>query len=327
MTRKGELDSSTLLEIYRKMTLIKCCDESIIAAMMAGKIAVPYYSARGQEAIPAAISAHLSDLDYVATIYRGGHDMLAKGVPVDMYWAEVAGRKTGTCKGKGGPMHITHPETGCMVTTGVVGSSMPIACGLGLAAQMRGEDRVTICNFGDGASNIGAFHESLNLASLWKLPVIFVCQNNGFAEHTSYATGTSIERIADRAAAYSMPGVRIDGNNVVEVYEASGEAIARARRGEGPTLIEAMTFRFNGHLVGDMGSYIPPQQLEDAKKKDPYPSYRQWLQDEGCASASELDQIDSEIQAQVQQAEDFALNSPMPDVDELTIDVYAGQAA
>ena len=171
-------DAATQVAIYRKMALIKLNDERIIAAMKAGKMMMPYYSARGQECIPAAIFVQLEPTDYLATIYRGIHDMVAKGVPLRDLWAELAGRETGSCKGKGGPMHITHPASGCMVTTGVVGSSIPIGAGMALAAKLRGEKRISVATFGDGAANIGAFHEGLNLASVWKLPVIFVCQNN-----------------------------------------------------------------------------------------------------------------------------------------------------
>lgn len=327
MSKTTTPDPATLVEIYRKMTLIKTSDERVIAAMMAGKMAMPYYSARGQEAIPAAISMHLTDKDYVATTYRGGHDMLAKGVPVKKYWAEIAGRSTGTCKGKGGPMHITHPATGCMVTTGIVGASMPIACGLGLSAQMRGDGRVVVCNFGDGASNIGAFHESLNLASVWKLPVLFVCQNNRWAEHTRLDKGTSVARIADRAAAYSMPGLHVDGNDPLAVYAAAAEAVARARAGDGPTLIEAMTFRFNGHLVGDPGSYIPQEEYAAAQANDPYPRYRNWLLEAGHATNQQLDDIDAEVRQSIADAEAFAFSSPMPEASELGIDVYAQSAA
>ena len=170
--------NSVFVDIYRRMTLIKQNDERFRAVIKAGRIVSPYYSPRGQEAIPAAVSVNLTNDDYICTIYRGIHDMLAKGVPMRELWAEIAGKATGTCKGKGGPMHITHPASGVMVTTGIVGSSMPIANGLALAAQIRGEKRVAVAYFGDGASNIGAFHEALNLAAVWKLPVLFVCQNN-----------------------------------------------------------------------------------------------------------------------------------------------------
>jgi pyruvate dehydrogenase E1 component alpha subunit len=314
--------SKVLLDIYRRMSLIKANDTRIIATMKAGRLTMPYYSARGQECIPASVSVLLSKDDYMVTIYRGIHDMIAKGVPPKLIWAEFAGRATGTCKGKGGPMHVTHPESGCMVTTGVVGAGMPIACGLALAAQVRGEKRVTVTNFGDGASNIGAFHESLNLASVWKLPVIFLCQNNRYAEHTAYAKGTSIESIADRARSYTIPGVRVDGNDPVALYGVAQTAIERARAGHGPTLIEAITFRFNGHLLGDAGEYIPKPEYEAAVAADPYPRYRKWLADNKHATAADLDKIDAEVEAEVDAAVKFAFDSPLTDPSEITRDIY-----
>jgi acetoin:2,6-dichlorophenolindophenol oxidoreductase subunit alpha len=314
---------SILIDMYRRMALIKLNDERFRATIKAGKIVAPYYSPRGQEVIPAAISVSLSDADYICTIYRGIHDMLAKGVPVKLLWAEVAGRATGTCKGKGGPMHITHPATGVMVTTGVVGSSLPIANGLALAAQIRGEKRVTVAYFGDGASNIGAFHEALNLASVWKLPVVFVCQNNRYGEHTRYEVTTSARQIADRAIGYQMPGVRVDGNDPLAMYAAGREAIDRARRGEGPTLIEAMTFRFHGHVFGDMDGYMQKGEKEAAMARDPVPAWRNWLLQTGHATESELQQIEAAIQREIDAAVEFALSSPEPDVSEMTTDVFA----
>ncbi len=316
-------NARTLVEIYRKMTQIKLNDDRLISQIRAGRLVMPYYSARGQECIPAAISVLLGAEDYLVTIYRGIHDMIAKGVPPRLIWAELAGRSTGSCKGKGGPMHITHPESGCMVTTGVVGAGMPIACGLALAAQIRGEKRVTITNFGDGASNIGAFHESLNLASVWKLPVVFVCQNNGYAEHTALAKGTAIREIAQRARSYDMPGVHVDGNDPVAVFHAAREAIDRARSGAGPTLIEAMTFRFNGHLIGDPGEYIPKDIYQAAVAADPYPRFRRWLLQNGSATAAELEQIEAEAAAEVDAAMQFAFDSPLTDAVELERDIYA----
>jgi pyruvate dehydrogenase E1 component alpha subunit len=220
-------------------------------------------------------------------------------------------------------MHVTHPQTGCMVTTGVVGAGIPIGCGLALASQVRGEKRVTVTNFGDGATNIGAFHESLNLASVWKLPVIFMCQNNRYAEHTAYAKGTSVTNIADRAKSYNIPGVQVDGNEPLAVYEAARVAIERARAGEGPTLIEALTFRFNGHLLGDMGEYIPKTEYAAAVAADPYPRYRQWLLDKQHATVSELDAVDAKVNAELEDAVKFAFDSPLTDAAEITRDVYA----
>jgi pyruvate dehydrogenase E1 component alpha subunit len=322
MSQTTTTDPAIWVEIYRRTSLIFQNDERFRATLKSGRLAAIYYPVRGQEVIPAAVSVSLTDRDYIATIYRGVHDMLAKGVPTRLLWAEIAGRATGTCKGKGGAMHITHPESGCMVTTGVVGASMPIACGLALASQVSGDGRVTVAYFGDGAANIGAFHESLNLASVWKLPVVFVCQNNQYAEHTAFAAGTAIGRIADRAASYSMPGVHVDGNDPVAMYQAAKIAIDRARNGEGPTLIEAKTFRFQGHYFGDAGKYIPKERMAAAVADDPYPKFRKWLVQQGHATAGAVDEIDARIKQEIDEAVEFALASPMPDVAELKRDVY-----
>lgn len=317
----------TLLEIYRRAVLIKRNDEQVIRALKAGKLVMPYYSPRGQEIIAAAVAVNLSDADYVTTIYRGIHDMLAKGLPLRQLWAELAGRVDGTCKGKGGPMHLTYPDKGIMVTTGVVGSSMPIANGLGWASQLAGDARVTVANFGDGAANIGAFHEALNMAALWKLPVIFLCQNNRYAEHTSFAKSTAVERLSSRAAGYAMAGVTLDGNDPDEVYGASKLAIERARAGDGPTLIEALTFRFNGHVYGDPGHYIRKEEIAAARKADPVPRLRARLIAQDIASEDQLAHMEDEIGAQIEEAVAFAMASPYPETAELKRDVYAAELA
>ena len=300
MTSNITPDNDALLAIYRTAALLKANDERSRKVIMTGRLVMPYYSYRGQEIIPAALCAHLTDDDYLVTIYRGIHDMLAKGMPLKQLWAEIAGRIDGTCKGKGGPMHLTHPAKGIMVTTGVVGSSMPIATGIAWGSQMSGNQRVTIAMFGDAASNIGAFHESLNLAAVWKLPVIFVCQNNLYGEHTTYEKATSAKRIADRGVAYDMPAVRVNGNDPDAMYTAAREAVERARSGGGPTLIEAMTFRFHGHVFGDADAYM-----------------------ENVASEAELAAIEAQIERDIDEAVEFALASPFPDLSELTRDVYA----
>jgi acetoin:2,6-dichlorophenolindophenol oxidoreductase subunit alpha len=319
---KAQVDSKTLVEIYRKVTLVKQNDEKFRAVIRTGRLIMPYYSTRGQEIIPAAISVNLTAKDYICTIYRGIHDSLAKGVPMKLLWAELAGKVTGSCKGKGGPMHITYPTAGIMVTTGVVGSSMPIANGLALASQIRKDGRVTIANFGDGASNIGAFHESLNLASVWKLPVIFVCQNNRYAEHTKYAVGTSVDQVSKRAAGYGMRGVTVDGNDPVAMYLTAKEAVDRARAGEGPTLIEAMTFRFHGHVVGDNDAYMDKGEKDEWLKKDPVPIFRNTLIEQGHATEAELAKIESDIATELEAAVSFALDSAFPDPSEIRRDVY-----
>jgi acetoin:2,6-dichlorophenolindophenol oxidoreductase subunit alpha len=319
-------EAPVLREIYRIADLIKQCDDRFIEKIKAGLFASPYYSPRGQEVIPAAISVSLQPRDYVVTTYRGIHDQIAKGVPLNAFWAEFAGRSTGTCKGKGGPMHITHPASGVMVTTGVVGSGLPIANGLAWAAQIRRTGQVTVCNFGDGATNIGAFHEALNLAAVWKLPVVFVCQNNRYAEHTRYEHGTSARHIADRATGYDIPGVSVDGNDAVAMYHAARAAIARARDGGGPTLIDARTFRFRGHLLGDTGHYIPKAEYEAALAADPLPRMRSWLIAQGHADEAALAAIERANASAIDEAVQFALDSPFPDAAELTTDVYAAEA-
>lgn len=315
-------DGATQLEIYRRVALLKANDERSRKVIMNGRLVMPYYSYRGQEIIPSAMATALSDDDYWVTIYRGIHDMLAKGMPLKDLWAEIAGRVDGICKGKGGPMHLTYPKKGIMVTTGIVGSSMPIANGIAWGSQLSGNDRVTVATFGDGASNIGAFHESLNMASIWKLPVIFLCQNNLYAEHTAYAKCTSVDRIADRASAYNMPGVRVNGNDPVEMYAAAREAVDRARGGGGPTLIEAMTFRFHGHVFGDADSYMDSAQKKAAIEADPVPVFRARLIADGIATEEQLAAIEAEIEERIDEAVDFALASPFPELDELTKDVY-----
>lgn len=326
MTASNAPDGDTQVEIFRRMALLKANDERVRKTIMTGRLQIQYYSYRGQEVIPAAMSVNLTDDDYLCTIYRGVHDILAKGLPLKDLWAEIAGRVDGTCKGKGGSMHLTYPSKGVMVTTGIVGSSMPIANGLAWGAQLAGNDRVAVANFGDGASNIGAFHESLNLASVWKLPVIFLCQNNRYGEHTSYAKATGAERIADRAVAYGIPGVRVDGNDPIAMYNAAREAVARARAGEGPTLIEAMTFRFHGHVFGDAGGYIPKEEMAAAVAADPYPAYRAKLIAGGVATEEQLAGIEADIEAQIDVAVEFALGCEFPGIEELTTDVY-GEAA
>lgn len=318
--------TDVLLDIYRRAHLIKTADDRFIALIKAGQIASPYYSTRGQEIIPSAISVNLNADDYVITTYRGIHDQLAKGIPLRPFVAEFMGRATGTCKGKGGPMHITHLASGLPVTTGVVGSGLPIANGLAWAAQLNKTGQVTVCNFGDGATNIGAFHEALNLASVWNLPVVFVCQNNGYAEHTKYEFGTGARAIVDRAIAYGMHGIQCDGNDAVQMYDAANEAIERARSGKGPTLLEAKTFRFRGHLLGDDSHYIGKEEMAAAVAADPMPALRAWLIEQGHADETALLNLEQSNTEAFEDAVQFGLSSPWPDVSELTKDVYAEEA-
>ena len=321
------MKSEQLVEIYKRAHLASSHSDRVVAEVTKGKVRMPFHSPRGQEIVPAALSMHLTDADYVVTTYRGAHDLICKGVPLKHLWAEYAGRETGTCKGKGGPMHLTYPDVGAMVTTGVVGSGLPIANGLALSAKVDGDSRVTVCNFGDGASNIGAFHEALNLASLWQLGVVFVCQNNRYGEHTAFARSTTVENISDRASSYGMPGVLVDGNDAAAMHAAADAAITRARRGEGPTLIEAMTFRFHGHSLGDNSHYMQEGELEAAVKNDPVPALRETILGKAHASEEELYQLESENLAKLDEAIDFAYSSDYPDVDEIRFDVFEKEVA
>lgn len=320
-------DSETLLAIYKRAALLKANDERARKVILSGQIAMVYYSYRGQEIIPSVMGTLLRDDDTICTIYRGIHDMLGKGFPLRELWAELAGRKTGSCKGKGGPMHLTYPPKGIMVTTGIVGSSAPIANGLSWAAQLDKSDRVSVCTFGDGASNIGAIHEAMNLASVWKLPTIFVCQNNLFAEHTTFEKMTGGQNVAARAAGYGMNGVRVNGNDPEEMYTAFAEAVARARAGEGPTLLECMTFRFFGHNFGDDDSYIPKEQKAAAMEADPVPAFRARLIADRIATEEELAAIEAAIEADIDDAVKFALESPWPEPDDLRFDVFEKEIA
>jgi pyruvate dehydrogenase E1 component alpha subunit len=320
-------DSAALLDIYKRAALLKANDERARKVILSGQVAMVYYSYRGQEIIPSVMGNVLRDDDTICTIYRGIHDMLGKGFPLKELWAELAGRTTGSCKGKGGPMHLTYPPKGIMVTTGIVGSSAPIANGLAWAAQLDKSDRVSICTFGDGASNIGAVHEAMNLASVWKLPTIFVCQNNLFAEHTTFEKMTGGQNIANRAEGYGMPGVRVDGNDPEAMYSAFAEAVARARAGEGPTLLECMTFRFFGHNFGDDDSYIPPEQKAAALEADPVPRFRARLIADRIASEDELAAFEADVEGQIDEALEFALASPWPTPDDLRFDVFEKEIA
>lgn len=321
-----EVSTEVLLDIYKRAELVHQTDVKFRSMIAGGELAIVYYSPRGQEVASAAMMAALNQDDYLVTIYRGIHDQLAKGIPSRELWAEFAGKATGTCKGKGGPMHITHPETGVMVTTGIVGSGLPIANGLAMSSQLEKDGRVTVCCFGDGASNIGAFHEALNMAQIWKLPVIFLCQNNLYGEHTAMALSTGSETIAQRADAYGMKGVRVNGNDAAEMYAAAKTAVDRARAGEGPTLIEAMTFRFNGHILGDDSHYIPKEEMSRAKEADPVPVLRSKLIASQIAE-SELVKMEEDIAAVISDAAQFALDSPYPDVRENLIDVLDEEIA
>ena len=322
----ARIDRDKLRDIYTRTMKINRTDEKFRSLLMGGKVAVMYYCVRGQELVSAAMMAALEDDDYVVCTYRGQGEQTAKGIPADKWWAECLGRATGTCKGKGGTMHITYPEKGIMVTTGVVGSGLPIANGLAMASQNNGDGRVTVVSFGDGASNIGGFHEAMNMAQLFKLPVVFLCQNNRYGEHTAFADHTDSPSIAVRAAGYGMRGVTVDGNDVDAMYGAAREAVDRARAGKGPTLIEAMCYRMMGHFFGSDFSYMPAEHLAEMQREDPLPKLRKVMLDQQFTE-KELDAIVAAIDAEIDAAVESALAAPPPDPSELKRDVFEEEMA
>jgi pyruvate dehydrogenase E1 component alpha subunit len=320
------MNRETLLDIYTRTMRCARSDETLRSLIISGKLATLYYTYRGQELVTAAMMAAVNTDDYLVTTYRGQHDQIAKGVPFDLLYAEIAGRATGTCKGKGGSMHITHPATGVMVTTGVVGSGLPIANGLALSSKNRKDGKVTICCFGDGATNIGAFHEALNMAQLYMLPVIFFCQNNRYGEHTAFADHTKVDSIVTRAAAYGMKGIHVDGNDAEAMYAAAAEAVEHARSGKGPVLLEAMCYRMMGHFFGADFSYMPADHVAEMTAEDPLPKLRQLMLDHQFTEA-ELAEIVAKIDADLEAATEFAFNSPFPGAEELRIDVFEEEIA
>src|SRR5262249_8351678 len=246
-----ELSRDRLLETYRTMRTIRSFEQTLNELSQAGRVPGFLHLYAGEEAVAAGVSIGLGDNDYVASTHRGHGHAIAKGVDLNAMMAEIFGKSSGVCKGKGGSMHIADVEKGMLGANGIVGGGIPLACGAALTAKTLGTGGVAVCFFGDGAANQGTFHEGLNLAAIWNLPVIFVCENNGYAESTPVRYHCAASDIANRASAYEIPGVVVDGLDVFAVYEAAQEAIGRARRGEGPSLLEAKTYRFYGHFQGD----------------------------------------------------------------------------
>ncbi|MBP1822890.1 thiamine pyrophosphate-dependent dehydrogenase E1 component subunit alpha [Mycobacterium sp. OAE908] len=309
--------------IYALMVLMKAADDRLSKGIGTGEFMCVYWPSRGQEAVAAAMGVSLRDDDQLVTTYRGLHDLIGKGVPLEEIYGEMMGRVVGASRGKGGTMHIANPDKGVMLSTGIVGAGPPVGVGLAMAAKRKGLDRVTVVSFGDGATNTGSFHEAANMAALWDLPVVFVCQNNQYAEMTPTTDTMKLERVADRAAGYGVPGVRVDGNDPLAVATVLDEALSRARRGAGPTFIECVTFRFRGHYFGDRTPYIPKEQLEAAMAADPVPRFRRLLIDDGVCSDEELSRIDEGALTKVEMALKTVMAADAPSIDELDRDVYA----
>jgi len=312
-----------MIELYRKMLEIRLFEEKVFELYGQNIVPGTIHLYAGEEAVAVGVCANLRKDDYIVSTHRGHGHCIAKGARLDKTMAEILGKKTGYCKGKGGSMHIADFSIGMLGATAVVGAGIPIATGAGLSIKLRGTDQVTACFFGDGASNQGTFHEGVNMAAVWKLPVLFVCENNLYAMGTRQTQVMLIKDIAKRAAAYEIPGVSVDGNDVIAVYEAAQEAVKQARNGGGPTLIECKTYRHKGHSRFDPATYRPKEEVEEWLKRDPILKLKKQLLDNGEISDEEATQIAREVAEAVEAAVKFATDSPYPAPEEALEDVYA----
>ena len=320
--------AETLQQLYVTMRRIRAFEEKTADLFQEGVVKGTAHSYKGEEAIAAGVCAALRDEDIIASYHRGHGHCIAKGARIDRMMAELMGRQTGYCQGLGGSMHIADMELNIMGANGIVGAAMPLATGAGLAAKLQGTDKVAVAFFGDGASNQGVFHESLNLAAVWKLPVIFVCENNQYALSTSYRNTTAVSQVSNRAASYEIPGITVDGNDGVEVHLVLREAVDRARSGEGPTLIEAMTYRHGQHsLRVNLRDPRPEDELESWLKRDPIERMEQRLASEGGFSAETFDETTQAVEAELETAVTYGRESPEPQLNVMLEAVYAPHAA
>jgi len=318
-----ELTKQQLLGFYQTMSTIRTFESKTVDLFAAGKVPGFVHLYIGEEAVATGVCASLTSKDYITSTHRGHGHLIAKGGKVDLMMAELFGKATGYCKGKGGSMHIADVELGILGANGIVGAGQPIATGAAFACKYRKSDSVVVCFFGDGASNRGTFHESLNLASIWNLPIVFVCENNMYGISYCQREHMNICDISDRAAAYGIPGVTVDGNDVVAVYETVAEAVKRARGGDGPSLVECKTWRWRGHFEGDPSVYKDPNEQAEWIKKDPIPRLAKKLVELGYATQADLDGINERINTQINAAVDFAESSPNPRPEDVLTDVFA----
>jgi pyruvate dehydrogenase E1 component alpha subunit len=305
------------------MVRIRAFEERALKEFKAGNIPGIIHLYTGEEAVATGACANLRSDDYITSTHRGHGHVIAKGAKTDKMMAELYGKKTGYCRGRGGSMHIADTDIGILGANGIVGGGIPIAGGAALSARKRGTDQVCLCFFGDGAANTTRFHEGVNLASIWKLPVIYIIENNLYGETTHVNYAMNIPNVADRACAYGIPGKIVDGNDVLAVYKAVGEAVARARKGEGPTIVECKTYRWYGHYIGDPETYKPKEEVEEWKRRDPIPRFRKYLIENKVLSEEGVSKIDQEINDEIDKAVKFAEESPFPEPEETLEGAYA----
>ncbi|NJD56295.1 MAG: thiamine pyrophosphate-dependent dehydrogenase E1 component subunit alpha [Nitrospirae bacterium] len=319
------MPDDTLKELYAVMLTIRLFEDRTCARYAEQEMKCPVHLCIGQEAIAAGVCAHLKREDYIFSTHRSHGHCIAKGMDLKSIAAELYGRSTGCSRGKGGSMHLADPGHGIPGTTAIVGGCIPLAAGAALASKMKGDGRVSVAFFGDGAADEGVFLESLNFASLKKLPVVFVCENNFYATNSPQSARQPAVRIADRASGFGIPGVHADGNDVIRVFRTAAEAIARAREGEGPTLLEYTTYRWKAHVGPNSdieAGFRPAEQHEEWMKRCPVEMYEQRLEQQGVLSAQERKAIFGRIEKQIDEAMDFARTSPFPKPGELFDDVY-----
>lgn len=309
--------------MHRKMLEIRLFEEKVFELYAQNLVPGTIHLYAGQEAVAVGVCTHLRKDDYITSTHRGHGHCIAKGAELKRIMAEILGKKTGYCKGKGGSMHIADFSIGMLGATAVVGAGIPIAVGAGLSIKLRKTDQIVACFFGEGASNQGTFHEGINMASTWKLPVIFVCENNLYAMGTHQSIVMAIENVADRAVAYGIPGVVIDGNDVLAVYDSAWKAVERARKGEGPTLIECKTYRHKGHSRVDPARYRPKEEVEEWLRKDPIKRFKERLLQTNILAEAELQQIEKKVSNEIEEAVKFATESPYPAPEEALENVYA----
>jgi pyruvate dehydrogenase E1 component alpha subunit len=319
-----EISKEILLGMYRKMLTIRRFEERAAELYAAGRMPGFVHLYVGEEAVATGVCASLTDRDFITSTHRGHGHVIAKGGKIDLMMAELYGKATGYCKGKGGSMHIADIDLGILGANGIVGAGQPISVGAAFACKYKKTDAVAICFFGDGASNRGTFHEAMNMASSFKLPVVFVCENNMYGISNYQKHHMNISDIADRAGAYGVPGVSVDGNDVIAVYEAASEAVARARRGDGPSIVECKTWRHRGHFEGDPAKYKDPEEQKAWLAKDPIPRIEAKLIELGMATQADIDAMRAKVSEEIEAAVKFAEDSPEPGDDELLTDVWAG---
>jgi acetoin:2,6-dichlorophenolindophenol oxidoreductase subunit alpha len=307
------IQAPVLLDLYRTMVRIRCFEDTVKELYLRKEIRGTTHVSQGQEAVGAGACLALRNDDYILTTHRGHGHCVAKGLESRKLLAEILGKDTGCCGGRAGSLHAFDISRGVLGSAAIVGSGIPIATGVGLAIQLRGSDQVVLNLFGDGAANQGTFHEALNLGSVWKLPVVYLCENNLVADTTPYRETIAIESIAERAASYGIPGHAVDGNDVEAVYDAVCAAAVRARAGEGPSLIECKTYRWEGHHIGDPCLWRKKGELEEWKTRCPIRRLRAKLLERGLATDPQLDAVDAEARAEMEDATEFARNSPQPD--------------